>query len=141
MAWVGRLAHWGYTPFLCFSRMMAAASSLLLANSVPVWVFLFFCRNGQYEQRGTRGGGKTNRVARLLQGLGPIVITLVTACHVVYGIIAKVSKVVGGAKCLEGERKSLEGSAAFRRITGVPLIYEVLHYTLPLDTLHHLIFE
>ena len=60
---------------------MAAASSLALANSLPVMVVLFFCKDGQYEQSG--GGDKTNRIARLLQGLGPIVVTLVTSCHVV----------------------------------------------------------
>lgn len=81
------------------------------------------------------GGNKTNRVARLLQGLGPIVITLVTPCHVVYDII-RVSKVVGGAKC--SVREKVWRGRHSGESQGFHSIYRYFTIQLPLDILDSL---
>ena len=46
------LVGWGACnpPFACFSRMMAAWASFVRWNSVPDWLFFFFCASGsQYR--------------------------------------------------------------------------------------------
>lgn len=67
-------------PLRCFSRMIAAASSLAFWNSVPDMLFLFFYWGVSLEVGAGNGG--TNASSKLLLGLGPISITLITPGHV-----------------------------------------------------------
>lgn len=67
-------------PLRCFSRMIAAASSLAFWNSVPDMLFLVFYWGVSREASGV-GDGNTNAGLKLLLGLGPISIALVTPSH------------------------------------------------------------
>lgn len=70
-----------HVPFFCFSRMMAAASSLVFWYCEPVWVFLFFCKG--VSRRPAVLEKETHCVTGFFQGLGPIIVTLITPSHVV----------------------------------------------------------
>lgn len=116
---------------------MAAASSLLLANSVPVWVFLFFCRNGQYERKGEERGIRRTELPAFFKALARSLSRWLPRVMLFIVLSPEYQKTVWGREMFR-ERKSLEGSA-FRRITGGPPIYGVLHYKHPLDILDSLI--
>jgi hypothetical protein len=112
--WASQNALSRYTPFFCFSRMIAAASSLVFWYWVPVWVFLFFCEMGQSYERESRGIWETNRITGLLQGLGPIVITLITPSHI-GDDWAMNGKDKGGMGAKLSEKKSWRGRASSAR--------------------------